>query len=157
MNTALKVASLVAALSLGSPVSAAKALSITTAMASYNGNRAYAVVYIVDSRGKYIGTIYAAGQRAKYFSHMSRWHRMFSRSGRGVDGTTGASVGSGQSFSTTMNIPDTLINAGYVLRIETVVENQRYFPKDVSIPIDNAHNGKIVFGNGYVDTAIIKY
>jgi len=157
MKFQLKAAALVVALSVASPALAAKTLSFSGTMKSYSGNRAYAVVYLVDSDGQYVSTIYAAGSKGKYFKHLSRWKRMYARSGKGVDGSTGASLGSTQSFSSSVNIPDKLIDAGYVLRVETAVENQNYFPEDVVIPLDSAHNGAAVTGSGYVGTMKVDF
>lgn len=157
MKFGLKAAAIVTALSVATPALAGQTLSLKGNIKSYYGNRAYAVAYIVDPNGRYVTTIYAAGSRAKYFRHLSRWFRMFSRSGKGVDGSTGASLGSRQSFSSRANIPSKMINAGYVLRVETAVEGQNYFPNDISIPLDDAHRGKSVQGNGYVNSMTVNF
>jgi Predicted periplasmic protein (DUF2271) len=123
----------------------------------YWGTEAYAAAYIVGPTGEYIATIYAAGSRMKYFRHMQRWFRMLQRSGRGVDGSTGASIGSGGYFRTSVDVPDEMLNAGYVLRVETSVENQSYFPDDAAVALDDAHNGQLVTGTGYIDSMKISF
>lgn len=156
MNNLIKSSVLVLALSTASPA-AAKSLSISVALNPYRGNAAYAAAYIVDPKGHYVTTVYAAGSRLKYLAHLQRWYRMVSRSGKGIDGSTGASIGSAGGFRTAVSIPDKMINAGYTLRIETAVENQRYYANDASIKLDSMNKGKSVSGEGYVKSLSVKF
>jgi len=156
MNMTLKALTLVAGVGLASPALAAD-LRLSAKINSYSGNRAYAVAYIVDSRGKYVSTIHVAGPKSKYYKHFTRWARLMARSGKGVDGTTGASVGSGSTFSTRIKVPNSMLNAGYKLIIETAVENQFYVADDVIIPLDKAHNGKANAGSRYIKSATISF
>ncbi len=156
MTPTIKALALVAALGLASPV-AAKTLNFTVAIKNYSGNNTYFAAYVVDANGGYVATLHAAGSRQRYLGDLSRWARLISRSGRGVDGTTGASVGSGQSVSGSVFIPDNMFNAGYVLRVETAVENQNYVPNDAAITLEDANNGKSVGGTGYVKSLSISY
>lgn len=140
------------------PAAAAAAgdMTVTVTMKSYSGNEAYAAAYIVGPDGAYVTTVYVAGARAQFQRDLLRWSRLMERVGRGIDGITGASVGSGQSFTTSLSIPSKLMNAGYKLRVETAVENGQYYPGDAVVPLDDAQLGKAVAGTGYVQTLTIK-
>lgn len=131
-------------------------VTVTVAMKSYSGHGAYVAAYIVGPDGAYVSTAYVAGAKAKYQRDLQRWSRLMERTGRGIDGTTGASVGSGRSFTTSLSIPRKLMNAGYKLRVETAVENGQYYPDDAVVPLDDAQLGKAAAGTGYVQTLTIK-
>jgi len=156
MKLALKAALVATALSLAVPV-AARTMRIRVHLKRYSGRRAYLAVYITDRRGRYVTTAYAAGRHTRFFEHLRRWYSMVRRSHRGIDGSTGASVGSGRSFSTAFNIPSKMLNSGYKLKIESAVEGHWYYSRDVTIPLSSRYNGKYVRGHGYVKTAIVKF
>ena len=130
--------------------------SLAVSMKPYRGPAAYVVAYVVGRTGQYVSTVHVAGNRAKYQADLSRWYRLMQRSGRGIDGSTGASVGSGRAFSTPVRIPTKMLNAGYVLRVESAVEDGRYYPNEASIPLTTANLGKPVAGTGYVNRVIIR-
>ncbi len=156
MNKLLKSAVLVGAMALATPA-LAKQMTLNVKMARYYGNYAYVAVYILGPKGKYVSTVYAGGSRARYFEHMSRWYRLMMRSHRGVDGSTGASVGSGQSFSARFNLPDKIIGKGYTLRVATAVEGEYYVDKDAEVPLEAAINGKPVKGTHYIDQVTLNF
>mgnify|MGYP005985723767 CR=1 FL=1 len=156
MTMILKSAVVVATLALASPLYA-KPLSITVDMANFRGPPAYAAAYITDPNGQYVSTVYVAGHRGEYQADLRTWYRMIRRSGKGIDGTTGASVGRGGQFSTTVNVPDNLLNAGYTLHVETGVEDYGIVPDDVVVPLSDANNGTPVRGQRNVASATISY
>ena len=156
MYSGFKVTAVVLALVLGAPADAAQ-IKIDLAMKSYSGSRAYLVAYVVDAGGQYVSTLYAAGDREKYLAHMDRWYRMYRRSRGNIDGTTGASMGSTDRVSLQLDIPDSMLNSGMTLRVETAVENQYYVPDDAAIALDDAHNGQTAAGTTYLDTVGISY
>ena len=156
MNNLMKSAVFASALMLAGPA-LAKQLSVTVSLKSYRGDKAYAVAYIVDPKGKYVSTVHAAGKKNKYLNDMKRWYRMMKRSKQGIDGTTGASVGSGRQFKTRVEIPDEIFDAGYTLRVATVVEDRRYYKNDARIVLSQKNNNKSVAGSGYVNKLTIKY
>jgi len=156
MNMLLKSTVFVSALALASPV-AAKSMTLNVQMARYSGNRAFVVAYILGPKGEYVSTVYAGGSNGRYFQHMSRWYRLFMRAHRGVDGATGASVGSGSSFSTQFTVPDKMLGKGYTLRVATAVEGQYYVDKDASVALDAANNGKVIPGVHYINQISLNF
>jgi hypothetical protein len=155
MNTILKAVTIVAGLTCAAPA-IARPVDITVKAASYSGQRAYMVAYIVDPNGRYVSTVLTAG-RGQYLGHLDRWVRMFQRAGSRVDGTSGASIGSGETMNTSLEIPDAMLNAGYTLRVESAVENQRYMPDDAAVTLIDANNGQAVAGTGYVQSVTVSY
>ncbi|MGR3572535.1 DUF2271 domain-containing protein [Brevirhabdus sp.] len=156
MTMYLKSAALVAALVGAGPLSA-KTLDVKVDMANFPGPPAYAAAYITDANDQYVATLYVAGRKGEYQADLRSWYRLIRRSGRGIDGTTGASVGRGGQFSTSVNVPDSMLNAGYKLHVETGVEDYGIVPDDVVVPLDDASNGAPVAGRRNVATATIAY
>lgn len=66
------------------------------------------------------------------------------------DGVSGASVGNGKSLKVTVELADTLIDAGYEIRIDSAVEDQRENAAEVRAPLTRQGAGKPVTGRGYV-------
>ncbi len=135
----------------------ARPVTIDLTMADYSGNPAFLVAYVVDEKGLYASTLYAAGSNGRYFEHLDRWYRMFMRNRGNVDGTTGASMGAGGHANFTVEVPDKLLNAGFTLRIESAVESQYYVADEAATPLDDAHNGVAVNGTRYLSTLTVSY
>lgn len=130
----------------------ARAVRITTTLKPYAGDGAYLAIYLTDPAGKLIKTIHVAGGKAKYHKHLSGWHR---QGGGRLDGTTGASVGSGKSLRVSTDIAESLIEAGFEIRVDSAVENQRDVPGDARIPVSAGSVGKPAAGRGYVQSIAI--
>ena len=156
MSLTLKAVALAVGLAVASPVSA-KPLSVVIEMASFNGPPAYLAAYITDPSGGYVSTVYVAGQRERFQADMRTWNRMLRKSGKAIDGTTGASVGRGGRISTSFEVPDALLNAGYTLHVETAVEDYGSVADDAVVPLSDANNGVAVAGKGNVGTATVSY
>lgn len=135
----------------------ARPVTIDVTMNNFRGPYAYMAAYIVDSHGQYVSTVLTAGTRAKYLADLRRWNRMFQRAGSRVDGTSGASIGPGQSMRARVDIPDAMLNAGFSLRIETAIEDYNYLPDEAVVPLEDARNGKAIGGKGYVRSVVVSY
>ncbi len=125
----------------------AKTVRLTTTMKSYSGDGAFLAIYITDAQGKFHSTLRVSGGKAKYHKHLAGWHR---GSGGRIDGSTGASVGGGETLRISVNIADALIDAGYQIRIDSAVEDQRDVPADVVAPLNSSSVGQPTAGKGYV-------
>lgn len=156
MKSTVIAATLALSLTLAAEVEA-RPMTIAVQMADYSGRQAYLVAYVVDAKGRYVSTLWAAGSSDRYFEHFDRWFRLFMRARRGIDGTTGASLGAGSGTQVMIDVPDSLINAGNVLRLESAVENQYYVPDEAELPLDDAHNGAATPGKAYVSDMTVSY
>lgn len=144
---------LACAIPLFAPVMAeARPVRITTTLKAYSGEGAYLALYVTDKAGKLVKTLHVAGGKAKYHSHLSGWH---GQSGGRIDGTTGASVGVGQTLRISADIADALIDAGFEIRVDTAVEDQRDVPGDARISVSRDSVGKPAAGRGYVKSLAI--
>jgi len=136
---------------------AARPVTIATTMKAYGGPGAYAAIWVADAAGKYKGTLWMAGNSAKYWRHLADWQRASGGRASEVDGITGASVGSGKTLKITVDIADALIDAGYVVHVDTSVEDGRDVSADAVAPLATDQSGKSVAGKGYVKTLAVNF
>ena len=128
----------------------ARPVVINAQLQAYGGNGAYLALYVTDAAGKYQNTLWVAGKKAKYYKHLSAWARGSAGNPRAFDGITGASVGSGKALKVTVELADTLIDAGYEIRVDTAVEDGRDYPADARVALSRNSAGKPVKGRGYI-------
>jgi hypothetical protein len=147
-----KIASALAiAAALGLPAMAqAKPVTLTVQMKQYSGNRAYLALYLVDAKGVYKDTLWVSGGKTKYYRHLIDWTRLSGRNLSGINGITGASIGSGRTLKVTVDLADALIDAGYQLHIDAAVEDYRESPSEIVAPLNSGNAGKAYKGRRYI-------
>jgi hypothetical protein len=139
-----------AAALLSPALAEARTVTLTTDLASYGGNGAYLAVYLTDAAGAFQGTLWLAGGKRKYYKHLSDWFA--ATGGDGVDGISGASVGSGRSLTVTVDLADALIDAGYQIHIDAAVEDMRDSPSEIVVSLSQAGAGTSVAGRRYIQS-----
>ena len=149
MNKLLATALLMMGLSLTS-VAQAREVNITTVLNAYRGEGAYLAIYLTDAGGKYTRTLWVAGGKSKYYKSLLDWARGSGMKPAEYDGMTGASVSSGGSLTITVDIDDALIDAGYLIRVDSAVENLRENRVDVEVPLTSQGAGTPVAGRSYI-------
>ena len=130
----------------------AREVTFTTELLNYGGDGAYLALYLTDAAGNYQGTLWVAGQKSKYYKHLSGWARGSRLNPAEYDGLTGASITSGRTLKITLNLDDALIDSGHEIRIDTAVEDMRDNRADVAVPLTSDGAGKPVTGRGYVSS-----
>lgn len=131
-------------------------VNLSGQMRSYSGPEAYLAVYLAKPDGSYDSTLYVAGRKSRYYRDLSGWARYASRDATlNLDGITGASVGSGRSFSINIDLSDALIDAGYTIHIDSAVEHQGSAADDVVIPLNRSYSGVAQPGRGFIKSASI--
>ena len=130
----------------------AREVTLTTQLKHYSGNGAYLAIYVTDANGQYQKTLWVAGKKAKYYRHLSDWARGSGMNPSEFDGLSGASVGSGSTLTVSVELADTLIDAGYQIRIDSAVEDKRDSRADVSVALTSSGSSKPVTGNTYVES-----
>lgn len=128
----------------------ARPVTLTAQLQNYGGNAAFLAFYVTDASGKYQKTLWVAGQKAKYYRNLRDWARGSGLKASEFDGVTGASAGSGSTLKVTVELADTLIDAGYEIRIDSAVEDKPDKPADVRVPLTKAGAGKPVAGRGHI-------
>lgn len=128
----------------------AREVTFTTQLNNYAGDGAYLALYLTNEAGKYQQTLWIAGEKSKYYKHLSDWARGSGLKQVEYDGLSGASVTSGRTLKVTLELDDALIDAGYQVRVDSSVEDMRDNRADVTVPLTAAGSGKSVSGRGYV-------
>ena len=131
-------------------LAAARPVTLTTALNNYGGDGAYLALYVTDAAGAYKGTLWVAGGKSKYYSHLSGWERGSGGNLAQISGITGASVGAGRTLKVTLDLADALFDAGYKLHIDAAVEDMRDSPSDVVVPLTAAGAGQPAKGRSYI-------
>ncbi|ACL58035.1 DUF2271 domain-containing protein [Methylobacterium nodulans] len=153
MKLALSVA---AATTLAVPA-LARPVTFEAKLKNYGGNGAYVVMYVTDVAGKYRGTLWMAGGKAKYYRHLSDWQRASTGALAEIDGITGASIGSGKTLKVTVDLADALIDAGYQIHVDTAVEDGLDQPSEVVVPLSTGASGQAAPGKAHVKTFTVTF
>ena len=130
----------------------AREVTLTTQLKDYSGNGAYLAIYVTDANGQYQKTLWVAGKKAKYYKHLPDWARGGGTVAGQYDGVSGASVGSGETLTVSADLADSLIDAGYQIRIDSAVEDQRDVRADVVLPLTLKGAGQPASGGTYVQS-----
>jgi len=146
---------ILAALALATALTApglamARQVTVTTQMTNYGGNNAFLAYYVTDAAGKYAGSLWMAGGKARYYRHLTGWYRATGGNTAEINGITGASVGSGRQLKITLDLADALFDAGYQLHVDSAVEGMAESPSDVVLPLTTAVAGKPVPGRNFI-------
>jgi hypothetical protein len=128
----------------------ARPVTLTTNMAQYGSDGTYLALYVTDGQGAYMGSLWMAGGKSKYYEHLSDWYRATGGDPAQVDGITGASVGAGKQLKIKLDLADALFDAGYSLHIDAGVEDMRNSPSEVVVPLTTSSAGQPVQGRRYI-------
>jgi hypothetical protein len=118
-------------------------------MSNYVGEGAYIVVSLINPKGQYEKTLYVMGDDKKWYKDLKEWFKFYNKKKK-VDAKTGASVAGGDRSVTVLEIDDSKLNAGYKIRFESAVENQKYHVTDVEIPLTTEGLAEKAEGKGYI-------
>jgi hypothetical protein len=128
----------------------ARPVTLTTTLSNYGGNGAYLALYVTDATGAHKGTLWMAGSKSKYYSHLSGWERGSRGNLAEINGITGASVGAGRTLKVTLDLADALFDAGYRLHIDAAAEDMRDSPSEVVVPLTSAGASRPAAGRSYI-------
>ena len=134
------------------PPAEARNVTLTTQLRPYGGNGAYLAIYVTDPKGAYAGSLWMAGRKSKYYTHLSGWHRATGGNSAEINGITGASVGAGRTLEISLDLADALFDAGYTLHVDASAEDMRDSPDEVSVPLTTAGAKTPVRGRRYVSS-----
>lgn len=149
MKSLLATLALTTALTLPG-LAMARPVTLTAMTTDFGGGWAYMAFYLTDSSGAYAGSLWMAGGRTRYYEHLRDWYRATGGDVGQVNGITGASVGAGRKLSVTVDLADSLIDAGYTLHIDAAVEDMRESPNEIAVPLTTKGAGQSVKGRRYI-------
>ncbi len=149
MKSLLAILTLTTALTLPS-LAMARPVKLTTTLNKYGGDGAYLALYVTDAQGAYVGSLWMAGRKSKYYEHLSAWYRATRGNLAEINGITGASVGAGRTLEITLDLADALFDAGYTLHIDAAVEDMRDSPNEIAVPLTTNGASTPVRGRRYI-------
>ncbi|WP_447640743.1 MULTISPECIES: DUF2271 domain-containing protein [Chitinophagaceae] len=120
-------------------------------MNSYHGDAAYVVISLVNSKDGYERTLYVLGNDKKWYKSLKEWYKFYQKQNSStISAVTGASISGGDRTMKVIDIDEYLLDKGYKIRFESVVEDQNYQKTDVEVPLTTeALKGK-TDGTGYI-------
>ena len=119
-------------------------------MNSYQGEKAYVIVSLVNAKGVYEKTLKILGPDKQWFNTLKEWYKFQTRTKEKVNAVTGASIGGGDRAVFTIEVDKAKLNAGYTLRFESAVEEQKYHIKDLEVPLTTTGLAAKTDGKGYI-------
>ena len=119
-------------------------------MTNYVGEGAYIAVSLIDAKGAYAKTLYVMGSGKKWYPDLKEWNKAYKKKPTNISAITGASVTGGDRSVTVLDIQTDKINKGYKLRFETAVEDNKYYLKDIEIPLTTEGLAAKTEGTGYI-------
>jgi len=121
---------------------------------NYQGEGAYIIVSVVNSKGEYVETLRVLGDDHEWYPDLKTWYayREKNRHQPRLDGVTGATIGSGERSVVAFSIDKKYIDQEYTLRFETAVEDKSYHSKDVVVQLtsEQLKLGKYEGKDGYI-------
>ncbi|WP_162651885.1 DUF2271 domain-containing protein [Lentilitoribacter sp. Alg239-R112] len=135
----------------------AKTISATVTMKGFRGPPAYVAVYLTKPNGQFHSTLSIKGSKNKYRKHLRGWIRGSSRSKQKLDGLSGASVGSGRTFTVSANVKDALLSAGYQVHVDTAVEDRGEFKSDAAVVMNSTQSSAVANGKGFVKSVKVQW
>ncbi|QKZ12581.1 DUF2271 domain-containing protein [Spirosoma sp. KUDC1026] len=119
-------------------------------MTNYMGEGAYIVVSLVNPKGAYEKTLYVLGSDKKWYPDLKEWHKALAKKTPNLSAITGASVSGGDRSVTMLELDPAKIDKGYKLRFESAVEDNKYYVKDLEIPLTAEALSAKSEGTGYI-------
>lgn len=120
-------------------------------MTNYTGEAAYIVISLIDPKGNYEKTLFVHGDDAQWYNTIEEWWQKFhSKKRSDIDAITGATISGGGRNITVIDIDDSKINAGYKIRFETAVEDQKYHTSDVEFELTSETVKSKQDGKGFI-------
>jgi len=151
MKSLLATLALTTALTLPG-LAMARPVSLTTTMNNYGGQGAYLAIYVTNASGAYVGSLWMAGGSSRYYQHLTDWYRATGGDTAQINGITGASVGAGRTLEITLDLADSLFDAGYTLHIDATAEDMRDSPNEISVPLTTSGADTSVRGRRYISS-----
>lgn len=119
-------------------------------MSNYPGEGAYIVVSLVNAKGEYEQTLYVMGRDKKWYPDLKEWWKFQKAKKQNITAITGASMAGGDRGTQVLEIDKSKIDAGYTLRFESAVENQKYNVKDIEVPLTSENVSGKTEGSNYI-------
>lgn len=130
--------------------STSKSYKCLIQLSNYGGLGAYVIVSLIDPQNGYERTLSVSGDEIDWYEDLPEWYAYHAQSEEDIDGLTGASIQSGGRKVVVLSLDSIILNAGYKLRFETAVEDQKYYAQDIEVALTDSLMGQSLEGTGYI-------
>jgi formylmethanofuran dehydrogenase subunit A len=119
-------------------------------MSNYPGEGAYIIASLINPKGQYEQTLYVFGRDKKWYPDLTEWWKFQKPKKQNLSAITGASISGGERSVNVIDIDPSKIDAGYTIRFETAVENQKYNVNDLEVPLTKQNVSGKTEGTNYI-------
>ncbi|WP_159633711.1 DUF2271 domain-containing protein [Sphingobacterium composti Ten et al. 2007 non Yoo et al. 2007] len=121
-------------------------------MQNYSGKEAYVIISLINPKGEYEKTLGVLGPDQEWYNTLPEWDKFRVKKKEKLNAITGASIAGGARATRVIEFDTAKLGKGYKLHFESSVEIQKYYVKDVEVPLtpealDNKAGAK---GTGYI-------
>ncbi len=119
-------------------------------MVNYSGEGAYVVVSLLNPKGDYEKTLYVQGKDNEWYKDVKEWWKFTKKTPSNIDAISGETIAGGERTVSVLQIDKEKIDAGYRLRFETAVEDQKYYKDDLEFDLTTANLNSKKEGKGFI-------
>lgn len=120
-------------------------------MINYKGQGAYIVVSLLNPEGDYEQTLFVHGKDPEWYLDLRKWwDNFYGKKRNNIDAISGETIAGGERTISVLQIPSDKIDQGYSIRVETAVEDKKYFSDDVRFALTSEALKSTVEGTGYI-------
>lgn len=119
-------------------------------MSNYPGEGAYIIASLINPKGDYEETLYVFGRDKKWYPDLKEWWKFQKAKKQNLSTITGASISGGERSVNVVEIDSAKVDAGYSIRFEAAVENQKYNIKDLEVPLTKQNITGKTEGSNYI-------
>ena len=119
-------------------------------LVNYSGEGAYVVVSLMNPKGEYEKTLYVQGKDEEWYKDVKEWWKITKKTPSNIDAISGETISGGERTVAVFQIDKDKIDAGYRLRFESAVEDQKYYKDDLEFDLTTANLNSKKEGKGYI-------
>lgn len=119
-------------------------------MVNYSGEGAYVVVSLMNPKGEYEKTLYVQGKDEEWYKDVKQWWQVTKKTPSNIDAISGETISGGERTVNVLQIDKDRIDAGYHLRFESAVEDQKYYKDDLEFDLTSANLNSKKEGKGFI-------
>jgi len=119
-------------------------------MKNYAGEGAYVAISLLNSKGKYVKTLYVQGDDDEWYHDITEWWSFQGKVHAEIDAITGATISGGNRAISVVHIDNDKIDNGYKIRFESAVEDKEYYKDDVEFELTTQSVRSKTEGKGYI-------
>ncbi|MFV0565922.1 MAG: DUF2271 domain-containing protein [Flavobacteriaceae bacterium] len=119
-------------------------------LTNYTGEGAYIVISLINPKGEYDETLFMVGDDYEWYNTLEEWWKFYGKKRNNIDAITGETIAGGERTIEVIAIDKAKIDAGYRIRFETAVEDDKYHVGDVEFELTTENIKAKHEGTGFI-------